>query len=38
MLKNDSWVYLNIGKCYTEFSDHKNAEIYFKKSFDLDPA
>ena len=34
--KNDPWVLINIGRCYTEFSKHKSAEIYFKEAYSID--
>ena len=34
--KNDPWVLINIGRCYTEFSKHKSAEIYFKEAHNID--
>lgn len=34
--KSDPWVLINIGRCYTEFSKHKSAEIYFKQAHNID--
>ena len=32
----DPFVLLNMGKWYTEFSEHKNAYDYFKRAFEID--
>ena len=34
--ENDPWILNNIGKCYTELSNHKKAETYFSKSHAID--
>lgn len=36
--ENDPWILNNIGKCYTELSNHKKAEVYFSKAHSIDKA
>lgn len=36
-LDNDPWVLANMGRCYTEISNHTEAENYFKKCFEREP-
>lgn len=36
--ESDPWILNNIGKCYTELSNHKKAEMYFAKAHTIDKA
>lgn len=36
--ENDPWILNNIGKCYTELSNHKRAETFFLKAHTIDKA